>query len=881
MEKNTLSDILKENIFTNIDNTYILNLIPIGIGIYAKDGSMIYLNDKFLDVAGINSEHLKGKSLNILKNPGLAEEFKELFRQGEAASRLVCYNLQEVADNSYYIPTDNSIRYLKCNGSPLINEFGETENYIITIEDVTNKVKSEEELIDSQRKANIAMQAADVILWEFDVRTKQFYSSNEPISNYDNTQPISVERYMSVINPENLDIVKEVMGKMADGIDFSFCYDCRTRTDETYEWRHSCISGSPYERDESGRVTKYVGVEKNTNEIQRQKKLQDIILNSIPISIHIEDVDDDFKYVFCNNTCKNIFGANEGDSALDEIDPNDIEAIKKTNTEVFTSGETFKGSERIVKKNGQVVDTYVNKSVIEDDGKRLLLNVRWDQDIQNDLKRRAKLLNMSLKGTNAYTWFFEPEEDHLSIGDDFPVKDLIAYDLTTLDGFVGLLHPDDKDVFINSLKDIEEQNKEAWEIEFRLDVSRNGNYEWWETRGVSESKIVNGRCYRYMYGMTICIEAHKKVEMELRENKEKLDILLRQNELVLNNTNSGLAYIKHDYIVQWGNISIHSQGLSHESYKNGEYCYKSAHNRDTPCENCSMQRALKSHRTERIKFEREGGNIVEVSAIPIFMEDNSLDGVVIRVDNVTDRELTIERLEKAKRLAEESDKLKSKFIANMSHEIRTPLNAIIGFSELLASCDDDSKEEYLNIINNNNERLLKLVDSIFDLSILESKSVELKYEYFDLTIIISNIAALMKQRIEGANISIKTQHPKGVCQVKLDSSRVTQIITNYADNAVKYTDNGFIEIGYELRDGALYVYVKDSGIGIAKNKLETIFDHFEKVGEYTQGTGLGLSLCRAAANAMNGDVGVESTLGEGSLFWALIPCESNTTEQNR
>lgn len=373
--------------------------------------------------------------------------------------------------------------------------------------------------------------------------------------------------------------------------------------------------------------------------------------------------------------------------------------------------------------------------------------------------------------------------------------------------------------------------------------------------------------------MTICIDAHKQAELTLLKNKEELKKLVTLNELVLNNTNSGLAYISRDYRVQWENISSCSKSLSFEAYKQGEFCYKSAHNRTSPCEECILTRAFQSRQTELIKFKLDNAHVVEVYGTPVFLEDGTADGIVIRVDDVTEREEMIKELQIAKMHAEQSDKLKSAFLANMSHEIRTPLNAIVGFSGLMMYASDEEKEDYMQIINNNNEMLLKLISDILDLSKLEAGSVELKYEEFDLTDYFNSMFASMKQRAANPKIKIVAVNPYQHCLVTLDRNRVAQIITNYVTNAIKYTPEGTIEMGYEYREEGIYFYVKDSGIGIPDEKKSKVFHRFEKLDEFAQGTGLGLSICKAIAEAMGGNVGFESEYGKGSLFWALLPCE--------
>ena len=474
---------------------------------------------------------------------------------------------------------------------------------------------------------------------------------------------------------------------------------------------------------------------------------------------------------------------------------------------------------------------------------------------------------------NAFTWFFEPDKNRISFGEGFNEVTKKASEICSVEKFLSCVHPDDKQKFHDSLQAVVEQDNGIWELEYQLDLNGNGVYQWWQTRGMLETSTLNDAPYKYMFGMTICIDAHKQAELTLLKNKEELKKLVTLNELVLNNTNSGLAYITRDYRVQWENVSSCSKSLSFEAYKQGELCYKSAHNRTSPCEECILSRAFQSRQTELIKFKLDNAHVVEVYGTPVFLEDGTADGIVIRVDDVTEREEMIKELQIAKMHAEQSDKLKSAFLANMSHEIRTPLNAIVGFSGLMMYASDEEKEDYMQIINNNNEMLLKLISDILDLSKLEAGSVELKYEEFDLTDYFNSMFASMKQRATNPKIQIVAVNPYQHCLVTLDRNRVAQIITNYVTNAIKYTTEGTIEMGYEYREEGIYFYVKDSGIGIPDEKKNKVFHRFEKLDEFAQGTGLGLSICKAIAEAMGGNVGFESEYGKGSLFWALLPCE--------
>lgn len=234
-----------------------------------------------------------------------------------------------------------------------------------------------------------------------------------------------------------------------------------------------------------------------------------------------------------------------------------------------------------------------------------------------------------------------------------------------------------------------------------------------------------------------------------------------------------------------------------------------------------------------------------------------------------------ERLEEEKKKAQTADKLKSAFLANMSHEIRTPLNAIIGFSQLLTTTTDpEEREEFVQIINLNNDLLLRLINDILDLSKLESGMVELKRETFDLASFFDDFATTMKQRITNPNVQFRIVNPYRKCIVHLDKNRLAQIFTNFATNAIKYTPKGYIKMGYEYMDGGLRLYVEDTGIGIPKEKQSRIFQRFEKLDDFAQGTGLGLSICKAISDAVGGRIGFESEYGKGSTFWVWNGCEA-------
>lgn len=227
----------------------------------------------------------------------------------------------------------------------------------------------------------------------------------------------------------------------------------------------------------------------------------------------------------------------------------------------------------------------------------------------------------------------------------------------------------------------------------------------------------------------------------------------------------------------------------------------------------------------------------------------------------------------AKEHAEESNRLKSAFLANMSHEIRTPLNAIVGFSNILASTDEEEeKKEYINIIENNNTLLLQLISDILDLSKIESGSMEFNYSEFDLNALLGELEQTSRLRLMSDAVKIVFEQGLPECCIRSEKSRLTQVVSNLLNNAIKFTEEGSIRFGYHLIEkNSLYFYVSDTGCGIAPDKKDAVFVRFVKLNSFVQGTGLGLPICKTIVERLGGNIGVESEEGKGSTFWFTVP----------
>ena len=251
-------------------------------------------------------------------------------------------------------------------------------------------------------------------------------------------------------------------------------------------------------------------------------------------------------------------------------------------------------------------------------------------------------------------------------------------------------------------------------------------------------------------------------------------------------------------------------------------------------------------------------------------EENEIEIIGINYD-ITELKETEAELIQARDKAEMMDRLKSAFLANMSHEIRTPLNAIVGFSDLLVETEElEERQEYIKIVRENNDLLLQLISDILDLSKIEAGTFEFTNGDVDVYLLCEDIVRSMRMKAKG-EVELVLDNHLPVCHVISDRNRIHQVISNFVNNAMKFTSEGSIHVGYKLKDGELEFYVEDTGIGIEKEQLPHIFERFVKLNSFVHGTGLGLSICQSIVEQLGGRIDVDSEKGKGSRFWFTIP----------
>lgn len=250
--------------------------------------------------------------------------------------------------------------------------------------------------------------------------------------------------------------------------------------------------------------------------------------------------------------------------------------------------------------------------------------------------------------------------------------------------------------------------------------------------------------------------------------------------------------------------------------------------------------------------------------------------------NKTKRLKTLQQLNE---VAEESNQLKNAFIANMTHEIRTPLNAIVGFTNVLAETDNLSREErmiFLKEINDNKDFLVQMINDLLDFSKIEANTMEYKDGDVDVNALIQEMCAAENAHPRPSGIQIEFVEKLPQCRLMIDRVRFAQVINNLVKNALKFTEQGSVKIGYRrLSNNNFYFYVADTGCGIDEESRRAIFERFVKMNYNIRGTGLGLSITKSIVEHYGGGIGVESKKGEGSTFYFTLPARVEYKEYGK
>jgi PAS domain S-box-containing protein len=569
---------------------------------------------------------------------------------------------------------------------------------------------------------------------------------------------------------------------------------------------------------------------------------------------------------------------------LQRIHSEDRERVRKIYADSIKKKQTYVTLEyRLLFENGRIKHIYTEfYNTFE--GKTCLHTEGWLQDITDlklaisALRESEEKLRMVTSGTQLGLWewdldnkdFLIDETGSLMLG--YTPQELWGYD--TL--YTDLIHVDDIEHVQKNLKKYWQKSNHLFTSEYRLRM-KNGRYKWVSCIGVASEYNNEGKVSK-MIGFNQDISLRKKAESDLRDSENKFRRIFE-----IENDSLFLADSKTGEILETNDAATQLYGYSRKELLHRNFMELSSNPK-----NLVSQISEKIVRVDSEIAVKKDGTFCPVEISFAYFTWKNKQVFLAAVRNVSERQQGEQELRDAKEKAEESDRLKSAFLANMSHEIRTPLNAIVGFSRLLArkNYDQDKRKIFIDDIQSNSNQLLTIINDILDISKIESGQFILGPTKVCINKLLQEVHDSMQIQIKDKDIVLHCEKPlsDAVVTIIVDEVRLKQVLGNLLHNAIKFTEEGYINFGYKtIKNNEILFFVKDTGIGIAPEKHHIIFEHFRQEDDTTTrkygGTGLGLSISKKLIELMGGNIWVESVKNKGAQFFVTIPYSSTQHEK--
>jgi PAS domain S-box-containing protein len=458
-------------------------------------------------------------------------------------------------------------------------------------------------------------------------------------------------------------------------------------------------------------------------------------------------------------------------------------------------------------------------------------------------------------------------------------------DELSLEGFINQIYKDDQNEVRSFLSGIIESDKEHYKFHFR--VRRNNKIYWLLSSG-QVLRDNNSKAFRIIGAITDITE--------LKNQKENLSKLEERHNLALKAISDGIF----DWDLRTNKVFRSPKvyeifGVPEEEYQNApplDLLTKFSEEKDKGDIKEILKNAIESNNSEvdvELCIPNDASSKwMYIKALILRDENNIPYRIIGGLKDITKQKQLEEELRVARIKAERASEAKTEFLANMSHEIRTPLNAIMGLTHVLSHTSPLSliQTKYINTIINSAENLLNVINKILDLTKIESNVLELHENQFNLPKLLQDLIDLFSQKTNDKGINIILKYPEDAPKILVaDEIHLRQILLNLIENAIKFTENGFIRINTKFINNQLKIRIIDTGIGIANNQIYTVFDKFTQADNTIKrkygGTGLGLSICTKLVQLMKGRIRIKSTIGKGTAFFIELPIKIGNENNNK
>lgn len=736
--------------------------LPMSIEIYDTNGILRSINEHALQMYGVTDKTTVVNIVNLFNSPYVDETLKNRIQRGEDIVLEFEYDFDRIKDNAYFSTQNKNTIIYEAKVVPLRSKEGEIIGHILLSNDVTAIKESEFRTDESKKNLEMAMEAASMSSWVYDVYKKTFNPLHgDPVAKNNTT----LDQILNILHPQDHEPLIQLLSQLTN---------------------------------------------------------KEILQGNITLRFYNEE-EKQYRY---------------------------YESMMRLSFKHF--------------------------------GKLQIIGTQLDITERMQMVKKTQELiakrELAMKVSNIIHWDFDVRNQEFEAYND-PINDYASDKLVTIQRYMDVIHPEDRSSSYDAIQSMLSGKEFTINFTCRMQTKYDDSWQYCNIIGVPFEKDEYGNNVRYT-GFRQNISKLHQLNEELEERNYKMQLTFKT---------VGMSYWDFDAkSKQFRAFNDPVNDFHSENVITLEEYLHAVHPEDIDMVreniNYMINRTTKEVNFKfrsKTKWDEEWQTLI-VTGIPV--ERNKKGNVIrytgIKVNN-TKWEKMAQQLKELKDKAELSDRLKSAFLANMSHEIRTPLNAIVGFSELMVYSEDPAeKEEYMSIIQSNNELLLRLINDILDLSKIESGILERKRETFNLAKVCGELYTMIQPKITNPDVEFQMANSGPDCWIFLDRNRLKQVWMNYLTNAIKCTKSGHIKMGYGIERGGIRIYVEDSGVGIPIELQERVFGRFQKLNEFAQGTGLGLAISRAIIEGTGGEVGFTSTPDVGSTFWAWIPCEISIQEED-
>ena len=736
--------------------------LPMSIEIYDTNGILRSINEHALQMYGVTDKTTVVNIVNLFNSPYVDETLKNRIQRGEDIVLEFEYDFDRIKDNAYFSTQNKNTIIYEAKVVPLRSKEGEIIGHILLSNDVTAIKESEFRTDESKKNLEMAMEAASMSSWVYDVYKKTFNPLHgDPVAKNNTT----LDQILNILHPQDHEPLIQLLSQLTN---------------------------------------------------------KEILQGNITLRFYNEE-EKQYRY---------------------------YESMMRLSFKHF--------------------------------GKLQIIGTQLDITERMQMVKKTQELiakrELAMKVSNIIHWDFDVRNQEFEAYND-PINDYASDKLVTIQRYMDVIHPEDRSSSYDAIQSMLSGKEFTINFTCRMQTKYDDSWQYCNIIGVPFEKDEYGNNVRYT-GFRQNISKLHQLNEELEERNYKMQLTFKT---------VGMSYWDFDAkSKQFRAFNDPVNDFHSENVITLEEYLHAVHPEDIDMVreniNYMINRTTKEVNFKfrsKTKWDEEWQTLI-VTGIPV--ERNKKGNVIrytgIKVNN-TKWEKMAQQLKELKDKAELSDRLKSAFLTNMSHEIRTPLNAIVGFSELMVYSEDPAeKEEYMSIIQSNNELLLRLINDILDLSKIESGILERKRETFNLAKVCGELYTMIQPKITNPDVEFQMANSGPDCWIFLDRNRLKQVWMNYLTNAIKCTKSGHIKMGYGIERGGIRIYVEDSGVGIPIELQERVFGRFQKLNEFAQGTGLGLAISRAIIEGAGGEVGFTSTPDVGSTFWAWIPCEISIQEED-